>query len=120
MSPYTVYLAGPMRGLPKFNFPAFYEAERAITKNLRWRVFNPARADEDAGFDPTTTDPSLKISPDICEEFFDRDVQMIKHSNGIIMLPGWEDSIGACAEFYIAKWLQKDIHFYNDMLHNLK
>ena len=39
-----IYIAGPMRGYPEFNFPAFYAAE----ERLRARghaVFNPARRD---------------------------------------------------------------------------
>lgn len=39
------------------------------------------------------------------------DFEIISRCDGIIMLPGWEDSKGACAEFIFAKWLGLPIHF---------
>lgn len=39
-----VYLAGPMRGLPQFNFPAF-DAGAATLEALGHEVFNPADRD---------------------------------------------------------------------------
>ena len=39
----TVYLSGPMSGLPDFNRPAFFAAEDALLASGAVKVFNPAR-----------------------------------------------------------------------------
>lgn len=44
----TLYVAGPMRGIPEFNFPAFFEAEDRPLK-AGYDVINPARKDTDDG-----------------------------------------------------------------------
>ena len=47
-----IYIAGPMRSYPAFNFPAFH----AAAKDLRERghaVWSPAENDEKMGFDPS-------------------------------------------------------------------
>jgi hypothetical protein len=41
-----IYLAGPMRGVPLFNFPAFDAAAAALRK-LGHTVFNPAERDNE-------------------------------------------------------------------------
>jgi hypothetical protein len=40
----NVYLAGPMRGIPQFNFPAFMAAAKQLQKE-GYHVFNPADRD---------------------------------------------------------------------------
>jgi len=118
MSEYTVYLAGPMRGYPRLNFDAFYEAECHINKHLPWNVLNPARMEAELGFSPSedgTLDSSYPIG-----ETFDRDVSAVKSAHGIVMLPGWDKSVGAQAEYWIAKWLQKDIYKYEHLVELLR
>src|SRR5262245_23383467 len=46
-----IYIAGPMRGYPSYNFPAFDEAEAALTAG-GWRVLSPAAMDRAIGFNP--------------------------------------------------------------------
>jgi hypothetical protein len=90
----TVYLAGPMRGLPDFNFPAFDKARDCLTER-GWNVISPAdmdRADPDDAKDQT--------------KFAARDTKAIIEKCGTIaLLPGWECSDGATAEFFLARWL---------------
>ena len=44
----TIYIAGPMRGIEDFNFPAFDRQEELLEKQ-GWRVINPAELDRQNG-----------------------------------------------------------------------
>lgn len=100
-----IYVGGPMRGIPEFNFPAFH----AATSRLRadgHEVFNPAEVDNDRhGVDIS------KGNAEGCEERaakehgFDLRVALgadlswiCAHADAIALLPGWERSKGATAE----------------------
>lgn len=109
-----VYLAGPMRGIPQFNFPAFFEAEDFLTSQ-GFEVFNPARVDiENHGpqvFNSDTGNPD-----DIAHTGFDlRETMKVDlswicdHAEAIAMMPGWENSKGATAEKALAECLGLEI-----------
>lgn len=100
-----IYVAGPMRGIPEFNFPAFH----AATARLRaagHEVFNPAERDiQYHGVDIS------KGNADGCEEKAAKDHgfnlrEALKddleficlHADAVAVLPGWEKSRGAQAE----------------------
>lgn len=57
-----VYIAGPMTGLPEFNFPLFFEAEELL-KGHGFEVINPARED---GIDTSGMKGDLSEVPDFC------------------------------------------------------
>ena len=102
-----VYVAGPMRGVAQFNFPAFYDAAEAL-RRLGHEVFNPAERDSKVGFDPT----ELAGDEDLTEHGFDlrealaADMEWISlHADAIALLPGWESSRGAQAEVALARAL---------------
>jgi len=104
----TVYLAGPMRGLPDFNFPAF-DTARDHGSSLGWVVINPADMDRESRFEETDTTQDVG-APEAAREFFQRDMAALhslhaEHGDAIAMLPGWENSTGARAEYHAAKWL---------------
>ena len=105
-----IYIAGPMRGKPRFNFDAFFAAEDDLLVK-GWEVLNPARMDIEVGFNPDTDTPE--------GEFLDaamrRDVEAILSADAIAMLPGWENSTGAKAEYHLAKWRHIPIYFYPGM-----
>jgi uncharacterized protein DUF4406 len=83
----TLYIAGPMTGLPEFNYPAFFEAEaRLITAG--YATLNPARH----GADPAQTWAD-------CMRVGIRDVTA---ADGVAVLPGWMNSTGARIEVRIA------------------
>ncbi len=107
-----LYLAGPMRGIPLFNFPAFDEAARAFAS--RFEVINPANLDRAKGFDPTTLPEgyawqNLEAIGFDLREAVRRDVDAILSCDAIFMLEGWERSTGARAEHALAVWLGLDI-----------
>ncbi len=84
-----VYLAGPMRDIPKLNFPAF----RAAAARLRAQGFEV--------FDPSEQGADISL-----REAFANDTQYIcLHAEAIALLPGWNESRGATIEYALAKML---------------
>jgi len=91
-----LYLAGPMRGIKDFNFPAFH----AATKQLRakgYDVWSPAERDIADGFDPT------KDSARPMKFYMSHDLAAVCECDGVIVLDGWEKSQGACLEVHVAR-----------------
>jgi hypothetical protein len=102
-----IYVAGPMRRRPEFNFPAFHAAAASLRAGGH-EVFNPAEADENNGFDPT----GMTGHEDLSHLGFDlrkalgADLAYIcKHADAVVVLPGWEQSTGARAEVATAEAL---------------
>jgi len=83
-----IYIAGPMRGHPLYNFPAFDAAARRF-EALGWEVVNPAQMDRDIGFDPTGPVPE-----GFTEEALERDIRELRTCHAIALLPGGEPSEG--------------------------
>lgn len=50
------------------------------------------------------------------EIFLTGDFEIITRCDMIIMLPGWEKSKGACAEFVFAKWYGIPVYFYPETI----
>jgi hypothetical protein len=113
----NIYVAGPMRGYPEFNFPAFHKAAEELRK-AGYTVFSPAEKDEERhgeGFsaqfptgsleDATATGFSLRRA-------LNDDLNWITlHGDAIYMLKGWEKSAGAQAEWATARALGQDIFY---------
>lgn len=106
-----VYLAGPMRGHPQSNFPAFDEAA-ALGRSLGWTVISPAEMDREAGDDAEINPlPFAGGTPAECRKFAKRDLDVILSLRGedgdaIALLPGWEVSTAAPAELYTGRWVK--------------
>lgn len=100
----VVYVAGPMRGIPYFNYPAF-DAARDKLIALGFDVINPADLDrEETGFDPYKLPASWDwntIPPGLgtLRTIFLRDTTAICNRVDLIyLLEGWRKSKGARAE----------------------
>lgn len=104
-----IYIAGPMRGYPHFNYPAFYAAAERLEAQGH-EVFNPAAADKrrygrDIGFNNPTgsleqaeRQHGFSIGATLAE-----DLQYIcTEADAIYMLDGWAASRGATAELATA------------------
>ena len=101
----TVYIAGPMRGYTKFNFPMFDYAS-ILGEHLGYRILSPADMDRLDGFDPETNS---------ADQFFmkkaiTRDIDALlsldpDRGDFVALLPGWQASVGARAEAAVATWL---------------
>lgn len=102
--PLYLYIAGPMRGLPAYNFPAFDQTRDGFTA-LGWNVISPADIDRHAGQpNPTATEAERNQAEYIYRDFFA--LRLIAYREGALaVLPGWEYSRGASAEFFLARWM---------------
>jgi hypothetical protein len=107
----NVYLAGPMRGYPNFNFPAFHQAA-AMLRAGHYTVFNPAERDElEFGDVNSTTGDEHEFASkvgltrlELARNCFLADTSWIcLHADAIALLPGWEKSKGAVAEKALAE-----------------
>lgn len=110
-----VYIAGPMRGIKDFNFPAF-DAARDKARELGWEPISPADLDRQSGVNETT-EPQFK--PEQVRAFVERDSKALlslhaEQGDAIALLPGWENSTGAVAEVFMAKWLGLRILYATD------
>lgn len=113
MSKKTIYIAGPMRGIKHFNFPAF-DAARDHLKDRGWNTISPADLDRAIGFyEKAFPDDydwiDLKKADFDLNDAVDRDVKAIKECQAIYMLKGWEKSKGATAEKALAEWLGLEV-----------
>ena len=96
-----VYIAGPMRGYPEFNFPAFFAAARDLRESdPHLIVINPAWHDEDCGLDVNgmTGDEDLSEQGFSLKDALSWDLQQVLASDYLVLLKGWEKSTGALLE----------------------
>lgn len=113
----NIYLAGPMRGIPNFNFPAFDYAAAKLRKR-GYKVFNPADRDRAKYGDAIANNAagseehaSKSIGFSIREALL-ADLEWIcRHADTVAVLPGWETSRGAAAEIATAKALGINIMY---------
>jgi len=101
-----VYLAGKMRGIQDFNFPAFYWHAEQL-REMGHEVFNPAEIDEQEyghGFAKSKFGDLADIPHFNLREALLKDVTWIlQHAEAIALIPGWEDSSGVRAELALAR-----------------
>lgn len=119
--PLSVYLSGPMRGLPEFNFPLFHTiAAQARRDGLL--VFSPAEHDEVVcrfvtgrrpssfpGFLEGDWDLYGKATGSRLEDVLRWDTEAVVAADAIVMLPGWERSEGARLERLVGEALGKRV-----------
>lgn len=96
-----VYIAGPMSGLPQFNFPAFYAAAKTL-RAMNFEVVSPAELDdeEDAGVAMASSTGNPNDAKRSWGDFLARDVKLLADGDikGIVFLPDWCKSRGARLE----------------------
>jgi len=94
MTPLRVYVAGPMTGLPGFNYPAFREAAQRL-RGVGFDVVDPSSLHGDAPAGSLTRDEYLRV-----------DIAALATCNAIAMLEGWRGHEGAECEDHIARALK--------------
>lgn len=100
-----VYIAGPMRGIPEFNFPAFHAAAEKL-RSYGYEVFSPAEKDiEHHGTDISkgnstgSEEEAARLHGfDLRRALADDTAWICNNATAIYMLPGWQNSKGAVAE----------------------
>lgn len=120
------YLAGPMSGIPQFNFPYFKE----VTEKLRAQgltIVSPHELDspdvQKAAMQ--SKDGNLvdgKIAGETWGDILAKDVKLIADDiDGIIFLPGWQRSKGARLEAFVALLCRKGAYaaWIDEKLHTM-
>lgn len=98
------YVSGPMRGYEDFNYPAFNNAAMQL-RLLRHDVWNPAECEVwDLDHGPVR---AINLDTSIVANWAD----------AVLLLEGWERSLGSNAEVAVARWRELDFYrFYNGRL----
>lgn len=89
----TLYIAGPMTGLPEFNYPAFEDARRRF---------------EAAGYTvlcPTDNGKDHELGSRPWSWYMRAALRQLMDADGVAVLPGWEASRGATLEVHVAQSL---------------
>ena len=98
-----IYIAGPMKGIPQRNYPAFYAAA-AAWEAAGHIVLNPASVDEGGNM---TWEDCMRAS-----------MRLLSTADAVAVLRGWKRSTGAKIEVYAArsfKWHVYDANKPNDL-----
>lgn len=88
----SIYIAGPMSGLPDNNFSKFFDAEARLMSD-GWDPINPSRFSVIFG-----EQPKEKMLDACCAA----ECAAIPHCDAIYLLKGWENSKGAKRELAVA------------------
>jgi hypothetical protein len=83
-----IYLAGPMSGLPDYNYPAFNAAAKAL-RELGHHVENPAENPQ----------PPCRT----WHAYMRQAVAQLVRCEAVALMPGWESSKGANLEHRLAQ-----------------
>ena len=95
-----VYISGPMSNKVDFNKPAFNKAARQL-RSEGFEVVNPAETDGGSTHKPWSY-------------YMKKDIEFLPPCDLLMLLPGWEDSLGAATEIFIATILQIPIFLYEN------
>jgi hypothetical protein len=113
------YIAGPMTGYPKFNFPLFNEVATSL-RSRGWNIISPHELDEpeiqEAAWNSPDgkLDDAGKVAGHTWGEILARDVRHVADdAQGVILLPMWWQSRGARLEAFVAVLCNKPVLVYN-------
>lgn len=106
-----IYIAGPMRGRPNGNLPAFDEAE-ARWREAGWQVMSPAAMVRALGYVQAASPGTNFHQADRAHlnHVFQIDFACLFASDAVALLPGWERSAGATAELALAQVLGLEVY----------
>ena len=85
-----IYIAGPMTGLPQYNYPAFH-AEAARLRALGYHVENPAE------------NPPQEHRANPWQHYMRMAIAQMVGCDAVALLPNWARSRGALLEYGLAE-----------------
>ena len=91
-----IYIAGPMRGLPDFNYPKFDQYAQAH-RAIGWEVENPVEIGAGYG-----TPDQINADPALLAAVMAAEIHAIETCDAIYLLDGWQNSEGARKELATA------------------
>lgn len=97
-----LYVAGPMTGLPEFNFPEFHRVAAEL-RAAGYEVLSPAEYGE------TAAEQSSKP----WTHWMRKGLQALLECEGVATLNGWQRSQGASLEIRVATTLDMPIKNYS-------
>lgn len=106
-----LYLAGPMTGKEKYNLPKFHSVAEKLRKK-GYEIVNPAEHGN-------WLDVFMHNDYDNAPNNMARDIGnmvevIISRCDGVVLLPGWEDSKGAKIEAFTAITFGLKPHIYDE------
>lgn len=117
-----LYLAGPMTGIPQFNYPKF-DRVAARLREQGHEVVSPAEMDSPETRAISLASPDGNLQTIITHgetwgDFLSRDVKLLADGgfDAIAVLDGWEDSRGARLEVFVARLIGLPIYYHSYML----
>lgn len=91
-----IYIAGPMRGLPDFNYPAFNDYA-LLFRAFGWHVENPAEIGAKYGTPERINNDRAMLAAVMAAE-----IHALETCDVIVLLEGWQKSVGAKKELHAA------------------
>lgn len=92
-----IYIAGPMTGVPGWNYEAFESAAEKLTAD-GWDVYDPVQIGEMHGLKYDADEQDPEILPYVIKA----ELGFVARSDAIYLLKGWEKSIGTRRELLVA------------------
>ena len=92
--PYTVYISGPMRSVPGYNYPLFHDVEE-------WLTGAKARRTLGVGRDVKPLNPARNFNGDTTlpiRKYLSLALRQVQDCQAILLLPDWQHSEGARLE----------------------
>ena len=99
----TIYLSGPMTGLPNYNYPAFLLAANEF-RAKGYFVLNPA---DDNGGDTSREYPLTT--------YMRKDIHSVLCADAVVVLPEWQGSPGARCEVRVAQAIGLPVFNFPDL-----
>jgi hypothetical protein len=107
------YLAGPMTGYPRHNYPAFHAAAARLRARRGHDCVNPAEVNPES-----EVIGSDLPSEQLWRSCMKRDLPMMIQCDAVAVLPGWKRSRGARLEVSLAAALDMPIYEIAAMPHD--
>lgn len=101
--PEPVYIAGPMTGLPEFNYPLFFSVEASLRTLGVNDIENPARVEIPQGLVPNWN------------WYMRAGLTRLLRCNTIVLLDNWEESAGAVIEQGLAETLGLTMYEWSEI-----